>query len=119
MQRQFLEAYIANQYGVAPQYLWQKSPSFAVFRHQNRQQKWFALAGEIQADKLGLSEPTLVEFVNLKCQPHIIDLLKQEGKILPAYHMNKEHWFTLILDNRFDNDELAKYVDWSFDLTVK
>lgn len=116
-QRQFIQQYIANDYGILPQILWQKHPSFAVFRHQNKQSKWFALVADVSKNKLGLIGDEVVPILNVKCRPETILLLRQDKQILPAYHMNKEHWFTILLDNGFTNDELRYYLDWSFDLT--
>ena len=45
--------YIADVYGVTPDYPWESNPTFAVYRHKNNQ-KWFALVMDIPKEKLGL-----------------------------------------------------------------
>lgn len=117
MQRQLIQDYIAENYAIFPQYLWQKHPSFAVYRHQDKKSKWFALVADVANHKLGLPDNHISTIVNVKCRPEMIITLHHEGRILPAYHMNKEHWFTMILDDKFSHDELFFYIDWSFDLT--
>lgn len=38
--------------------------------------------------------------------------------VLPAYHMNKEHWSSVILNGSVPDDEVARMVQMSFDLTM-
>lgn len=45
-------------------------------------------------------------------------LRKEEG-ILPAYHMNKEHWITVLLDGTVEKEEICNLIDISFELTIK
>lgn len=118
-QRQQILDYAANQYGVLPEYLWQQHPSYAVLRHTNAKGKWFALIGHIEKGKLGLNEAGSTDFINLKCVPDMVHILQQDKDVLPAYHMNKQHWLTIVLDSQFRFDEMKKLIDWSYDLTQK
>ncbi len=57
--------------------------------------------------------------VNLKCNPErAIDLRETyDGDITPGYHMSKNHWNTLMLENLAP--ELVKeLIDHSYDLVV-
>lgn len=56
---------------------------------------------------------------NLKCHPEKAVALREEYNwILPGYHMNKNHWNT-ILFHPACNDELIKVmIDHSYDLVV-
>lgn len=58
--------------------------------------------------------------VNLKCDPErAIELREEfEDNILPGYHMNKQHWNTLILDGRLDPKLVFELIDHSYDLVV-
>lgn len=58
-----------------------------------------------------------VDIINLKCDPELISLLRNEQGILPAYHMNKEHWITIVLDCPFPKEEIYKLINLSYDLT--
>lgn len=70
--------------------------------------KMFALAS---LDKIPLS-------VNLKCDPEEALSLREEyeNNILPGYHMNKQHWNTVILDGYLKPDFIFQLVDNSYDL---
>ncbi|WP_336774767.1 MmcQ/YjbR family DNA-binding protein [Paenibacillus sp. MMO-58] len=56
--------------------------------------------------------------VNLKSDPERSDFLRQAFKeVNPGYHMNKEHWNTVILDEGLPEDDLHDMVRHSFELT--
>jgi predicted DNA-binding protein (MmcQ/YjbR family) len=57
---------------------------------------------------------------NLKCDPERAISLREEFEenILPGYHMNKQHWNTLILDNQLDPKLIFELIDHSYDLVV-
>ena len=117
-QRQAIFDYAAHRYGVTPEYLWQKFPSYAVLRHHQAKGKWFALIGHIERAKLSLDGGS-TDFLNVKCTPEMVGVMRQEQNVLPAYHMNKIHWMTIVLDNGFPVDDLTRFLDWSYDLTAK
>ena len=50
------------------------------------------------------------EIINVKLNPILIeDLLHEEG-FLPAYHMNKKYWISVIIDKVLLTDEAIKDV---------
>ena len=52
---------------------------------------------EVGRDKLGLSGNERVDVINLKIDDRMFkEMLLKENGILPAYHMNKEHWISVI-----------------------
>ncbi|PAK55742.1 MmcQ/YjbR family DNA-binding protein [Paenibacillus sp. 7541] len=56
--------------------------------------------------------------VNLKCDPDRSDFLRQAFKeVQPGYHMNKEHWNTVILDGELPEEDLHDMVRHSYELT--
>lgn len=116
-QREMLLTYAAEQYGTSPEYLWKKFPSYAVLRHNNLRAKWYALIANVPKMKLGLNEEGNVDIANFKCIPELVGALRQNKNILPAYHMNKEHWITVILDNNVPDDELYRLMEESYRLT--
>ena len=65
MDRTALDKYITDTYGAVGEYMWEKYPTFAVYRHQNNK-KWFAVIMEIPKSKIGLTDDNLVSVVNLK-----------------------------------------------------
>lgn len=114
--KQHVLSYIKEQYGVMPEYLWHKFPDYAVFRHSNNR-KWFAAVMNVPAAKLGLSGEDIKEIINLKCNPLLIGSLRESEGFLPAYHMNKENWISVLLDGTVDKDEICRLIDMSYELT--
>ena len=114
MDRQTVFDYIKKKYKVLPEYPWRRYDSNAVFRH-NDNKKWFALVMEMQRDKLGFSGTEYVEVVNLKIDDMFFrDMIIRENGILPAYHMNKMHWITVLLDGTVAEEKIFELIDMSF-----
>ena len=111
--------YIQDYYGVLPEYLWQDTPNICVFRHQDNR-KWFAVVmNDIPAAKLGLKEDKPLNLINLKCNPELAQMILIDNQtIFPAFHMNKKHWISVVID-RCDRDELKNLLAHSFQLTQK
>lgn len=117
MNKQELIAYIAENYGVYGEFPWAKYPDNIVFRHSNNK-KWFALIITVSKEKLGLSECGLIDIVNVKCEPVMIDSLKKEKGIYAAYHMNKTNWISVVLDDSVSDETIKMVIDMSFRLTA-
>lgn len=116
MTRTELEAFILNAYHAEDDRPWVEYPQHQVFRHPANK-KWFALAMTITRDKLGLPGEGFIDAVNLKCDPLLVDAMRQEPGFFPAYHMNKTHWITAALDGSADDEKLKFVLERSFDLT--
>lgn len=72
--------------------------------------KMFALVGHAQ---IPLS-------VSLKCDPDLVIALRMAyAAVKPAYHMNKQHWNTVLLDGALPDEEIVSMIDDSYDLVVK
>jgi predicted DNA-binding protein (MmcQ/YjbR family) len=55
--------------------------------------------------------------VNLKCDPErAIDLRESYDAIIPGYHMNKQHWNTVMLEGNLPDSLVAKLIDHSYEL---
>ena len=60
------------------------------------------------------------QLLNLKCDPaHAIELRDIFTEIIPAYHMNKRHWNSVILDGDLPMGEIERLIDHSYGLVVK
>ena len=119
MIRTELEAYIEATYGIAPDYPFTGDFVTAVFRHPGNR-KWFAVAMRIPKRKLGIPEDGGVDVVNVKCDPEILHSFHHQPGIYPAYHMNRNHWLTILLDSAADGvreDTIAFLIGISYDLT--
>ena len=117
MDRAVLDKYITDTYGAVAEYMWEKYPTFAVYRHSNNK-KWFAVIMEIPKSKLDLCGDSLVSVINLKCDPLLIGSLLLDEGIHKGYHMNKNYWITVRLDGSVDEAQIKWLLDMSFDLTA-
>lgn len=107
---------MAARYQAQPEYLWAKFPDNAVFRHPGSK-KWFcALITQLPAHKLGLAQQGKVDIIDVKARPELVGGLRSLPGILPGYHMNKEHWISLLLAEVADETVWQLLAD-SFELT--
>ncbi len=112
--RQKVFDHIKKKYNVAPEYPWKMYPGNAVFRHADNK-KWFALVMDVTGDKLGLSTADYVDCINLKIDDLLFrDMIIREDGILPAYHMNKLHWITVLLDGTVPEERVFDLIHMSF-----
>ena len=93
LKREEIFEYVKNQYGTVPEYLWETSPKSAVLRHKNG--KWYAVLMQVEKSRLGLEEESMVDIINVKCEPDMVGLLTQTYGFLSGYHMNKKYWITM------------------------
>lgn len=106
---------IESRYAAEPEYLWAKYPTYAVFRRQNNR-KWFAVLMDVPGDKLGLPGKDSIDILDIKCDPKLAGSLRAGHGFLPAYHMNKSHWITVLLDGSVSMEELMPLLDMSYDM---
>lgn len=56
---------------------------------------------------------------NLKCDPErAVELRERHAAVQPGYHMNKQHWNTIVLDGSLADADVRAMVDHSYDLIV-
>ena len=106
--------YVQKQYGTVPEYLWSKSPDSVVLRHKNG--KWYAVFMTVEKSKLGLEGNDLVAIMDVKCDPEMTSMIIQTYGFLPGYHMNKQHWITILLDGSVSEAKILDFLDMSYDL---
>lgn len=81
--------------------------NWAVIRHKANR-KSFAFVFERDA----------TIWINLKVNSENIAVYcKKYACVLPAYHMNKKHWISVILDGSMADDDLKALVEESYALT--
>jgi predicted DNA-binding protein (MmcQ/YjbR family) len=57
--------------------------------------------------------------LNLKCNPDLaIELRENYSVVLPAYHMSKIHWNTIVIDGSLPDKLLFEWIDHSYWLVV-
>ena len=73
-----------------------------------KNKKWFALIMNVD-NKL---------YLNVKTDPNYSDILRNTyNYIIPAYHMNKEHWNTIIINEEVDTTLVKELIEQSYQLT--
>ena len=114
MTRDELIQYVGERYSTGAEYPWDDD-SF-VFRHQGNR-KWFAVAMCVPYRKLGIERDGTADIVDVKCGPILMGAYRGQPGILPGYHMNKEHWITILLDGSAEDELVKELLEISFDLT--
>lgn len=105
--------YIRRKYSDEPEYLWEDTPDNAIWRRTDNQ-KWYAAMLTVSKAKLGLNGDGVAEIINLKAPPETVQRLLTEDGILPAYHMNKKHWYTVVLDGALQESYIFELIDQSY-----
>lgn len=110
--------YAKEKYNSPAEYLWAKFPRNAICRRQDNG-KWYFGIFSLQGSKLGLKTDEIIEVINLCAPADEIPKLIKQPNIYPAYHMNKKHWITIVLDGSMPLNEICKYIDKSYELVKK
>lgn len=118
MNRTELKHYILENYQAELDHPWAAYPHYEVFRHTNNR-KWFALIMDIPRNRLGLPGEAVLDVVNLKCDSILIGSLLGEPGFFPAYHMNKENWITVALDDDVPDETMKMLLDVSYAATAQ
>ena len=115
--RESVLRFAADNYKTNPEYLWKSAPEYAVLRHQDNK-KWYALIMNIPKEKIGLSGKEYIDILDIKADPVMIGSLLMEDGFLPAYHMHKGNWITVLLDGTVDDGMIFFLLEKSFELTA-
>ena len=110
-------AFAKQQYGTEPEYLWLREPSGAVLRHKENN-KWYAVMLRVARKRLGLSGDGAADIMAVKCDPLMKEALLKENGVMPAYHMNKQSWISVLLDGSAEKDIVFGCLRMSYDLTA-
>ncbi len=116
MTQRELTEYIFDIYSTEPDHPFRMDDVSCVFRHASNR-KWFALTMSIPYRTLGIHKDGDVDILNVKCDPILIGSLRGKPGILPAYHMNKDKWVTLLLDGSAERSDIESLLALSYELT--
>lgn len=117
-QSQEIISYVSKTYGDTLEFLWKKFDDNAILRRKDNQ-KWYAVLMTISKRKLGIDSDQAAEIIDLRIQPEQINSLIDYQNYFPGWHMNKKHWYTIILDDSVSTEEICKRIDASYLLTKK
>lgn len=117
MLRQDILKWVLDTYGSQPESLWAKYPQFVVLRHESNK-KWYAIIMTVKKSALGLDSEQEVDIIDVKCDTLQIDFLAQQQGFFHGYHMNKNHWLTILLDGSVPLETVCSFIEHSFELTA-
>ena len=121
-----IEARIHREFDVSAEFLWEKHPGNGIFKCRENG-KWFGAVLTVAFSKLdGLGntlkphdEEDIVEVIDLKADPEEIPELVKRPGICHAWHMNKTHWISVILDDTLPDDEIFELIRKSYTLAAE
>ena len=118
MDRETVFHYVKETFDVEPDYPWDTDTyrTAAVMRHHHSG-KWFGLIMWVGRDKLGLSGEGSVDILNVKADPNIVLISEHAIGIMPAYHMSKKCWVSILLDGTVPDENVFALLDESYELT--
>lgn len=105
-----------QKYGTKPDYPFHHFPNYAALRHDS-DGKWYGLIMNVPMERIGTPGTGNVDILDVKCEPDDVEHLQKQRGIIPAYHMNKDHWISILLDGSVSTDAIWKLLDASFKLT--
>lgn len=114
--RKTVLSYVVKAFDIQPDYPWRKFPKYAVLRHGGSE-KWFGIVMNVPKEKLGLAGEEEVDILDVKCHPDKVGSLRQMVGIVPGYHMNKEHWISVVLDGSVVIEHIHELIQDSYALT--
>ena len=72
----------------------------------------------VEEKRLHLTGDEAVDVLDIKCDPILIGSLRREPGFLPAYHMNKDSWISILLDGTVPDDRIMPLLGMSYDLVA-
>ncbi|MEO7081416.1 MAG: MmcQ/YjbR family DNA-binding protein [Flavobacteriales bacterium] len=77
------------------------------------------LVFKVMGKLFALTDLNSFESVNLKCDPErAVELREYHEGITPGYHMNKQHWNTVLTDGSVKDALIQELLDHSYSLVV-
>lgn len=110
--------YVRAKYGDELEFLWQKFPDNAVWRRKDNK-KWHGALLIIPKRKLDARSNEMVEIIDLRIKPEQVKSTIDNKNYFAGWHMNKNNWFTIILDGSVPTKEICQRIDESYGLATK
>ena len=107
--------FIKELYGDELEFLWEKFKDTAIWRRKDNQ-KWYGTIMNISKRKLGVDSDEMVTIVNVRFPAEKLDDIIDNQTYFKAYHMNKKHWVSIVLETLSFSD-LKKRIEESYFLT--
>ena len=110
--------YVRKTYGDELEYPWPKTLENAVLRRSDTG-KWYGALLIISRRKLGLDSDELVEILDLRIPTEEVEYTVDRIGYFPGFHMNKQHWYTILLDGTVPPEEIYPQIDRSWTMAMK
>ena len=115
--REAMLRYALESYGTEPDCPFAGDTDSLVLRHESSG-RWFALLMRVKKSALGLGGEERIDVMNVKIDPALAVSLRGRPGILPAYHMNREHWVSVLLGGEVPMQLACALMDMSFEATL-
>ncbi len=112
--RSYLQ-YCLDAFGTSPDYPFDEDFETAVLRHADNR-KWYAIVMRVSRKKFGFRSDEVIDVVNLKLPTEMFGSFGAADGVYPAYHMNKQHWISVLLPDAPD-DVIEFLTNVSFEAT--
>ena len=108
--------YCNDKYGENHVNPFKKHPDILAF--VNEKNKWYALISDVDYNKLKKNTDitTKVKILNVKYPTDKILEIIDNKNIFPAYHVNKKHWISIVLDKNIKLETIKELIDISYSL---
>ncbi len=108
--------YCNNKYGENHVNPFKKHPDILAF--VNEKNKWYALLLDVEYNKLNKNTDitTKVKILNVKYPTDRILEIIDNKNIFSAYHMNKKHWISIVLDKNIKLETIKELIEISYSL---
>ena len=110
--------YVKDKYNDDLEYLWKKFPENAVWRNK-KNKKWYGALLIISERKLELESDKIVDIIDLRYSKDRIKEIIDNKKIFAGYHMNKDNWITIKLDDGIKTETIFELIDNSYNLSLE
>ena len=110
--------YVKEKYNDELEYLWKKFPNNAIWRNK-KNNKWYGALLVVKENKLGIKSDKFVEIIDLRFQKENIHKIIDNNRFYPGYHMNKNNWISIKLDNSVETKKIFELIDNSYNLSLK
>ena len=113
-QTEMLIRYVRERYGTDLEYLWPKTPENAIWRRRDNG-KWYGIIMTVARGRVdGSDSAEMTEVVNMMMEKGERECLLGGKGYYPGWHMNKDSWFSVILDGSLPDEDITARLDKSF-----
>ena len=110
--------YVKEKYNDDLEFLWQKFPGNAIWRNKTNN-KWYGALLIISESKLEIESDRIIDIIDLRYQKDKIKEIIDNDKIFAGYHMNKDSWITIRLNDSVKTEKIIDLIDNSYNISLE